>query len=203
VLRDRVLINLGPDDWDVVLTVNLRGTYLVTRAAALHWRERSKAGEQVAASVINTSSESGLFANPGQANYAAAKSGVATLTQVAAKELKRYGVRVNAILPRARTRLTEVIAGKTVEALQPTEGTFDRWHPGNVSPFVAYLASPGCEITGEAFVVGGSLVQRVVPWQLDEGWKINGEGRLTVEGLAKEIGTLGVPVRAKGSGLVS
>ncbi|MDT7661966.1 MAG: hypothetical protein QOD04_1522 [Pseudonocardiales bacterium] len=203
VLRDRVLINLGPDDWDVVLTVNLRGTYLVTRAAALHWRERSKAGEQVSASVINTSSESGLFANPGQANYAAAKSGVATLTQVAAKELKRYGVRVNAILPRARTRLTEVIAGKKVEALQPTEGTFDRWHPGNVSPFVAYLASPGCEITGEAFVVGGSVVQRVIPWQLDEAWKINGEGRLTVEGLAKEIGTLGVPVRAKGSGMVS
>ncbi|MDT7611330.1 MAG: hypothetical protein QOG96_5833, partial [Pseudonocardiales bacterium] len=78
-----------------------------------------------------------------------------------------------------------------------------RWHPGNVSPFVAYLASPGCEITGEAFVVGGSVVQRVIPWQLDQAWKINGEGRLTVEGLAKEIGTLGVPVRAKGSGMVS
>jgi NAD(P)-dependent dehydrogenase (short-subunit alcohol dehydrogenase family) len=203
VLRDQVLINLGPDDWDVVLTVNLRGTYLVTRAAALHWRERTKAGEQVSASVINTSSESGLFANPGQANYAAAKSGVATLTQVAAKELKRYGVRVNAILPRARTRLTEVIGGKPVDALQPKEGKFDRWHPANVSPFVAYLASPGCEITGEAFVVGGSLVQRVKPWQLDDDWKIKGEGRLTVEGLAKEIGTLGVPVRGKGSGMVS
>ncbi|MDT7683989.1 MAG: hypothetical protein QOG57_4299, partial [Pseudonocardiales bacterium] len=81
--------------------------------------------------------------------------------------------------------------------------TFDRWHPGNVSPFVAYLASPGCEITGEAFVVGGSVVQRVIPWRLDQAWKINGEGRLTVEGLAKEIGTLGVPVLAKGSGMVS
>lgn len=202
VLRDQVLINLGPADWDMVMQVNLRGTYLVTRAAALHWRARSKAGEQVSASVINTSSESGLFANPGQANYAAAKSGVATLTQVTAKELRRYGVRVNAIVPRARTRLTEVIGGKPVEALQPKSGNFDRWHPANISPFVAFLASPACDLTGEVFLVGGSLVQRIWPWQLDEGWKLTGEGRWTVEGLAKEIGALGAPERPKGSGMV-
>ena len=200
VLRDQVLINLEPDDWDVVLTVNLRGTYLVTRAAALHWRGRSKAGEQVSASVINTCSESGLFGNPGQANYGAAKSGVATLTQIAAKELKRYGVRANAIAPRARTRLTEVIAGKTVDAIQPKEGKFDTWHPGNVSPFVAYLASPECELTGESFVVGGSRVQRVRPWQLDEDWKLKGEGRWTVAALAKAATALGQPERVKGLG---
>jgi NAD(P)-dependent dehydrogenase (short-subunit alcohol dehydrogenase family) len=203
VLRDNVLINMGPDDWDVVITVNLRGTYLVCRAAAKHWRERSKAGEEVQAAIVNTSSESGLFANPGQANYDAAKSGVATLTQVCAKELKRYGVRANAILPRARTRLTEVIGGKKVDAIQPKEGKFDKWHPANVSPFVAYLASPQCEISGEVFLVGGSLVQRVKPWELDTEWKIKGEDRHTVESLAKEISALGVPQRNTGSGMVS
>ena len=201
VLRDNVLINMGPEDWDVVVSVNLRGTYLVTRAAAKHWRERSKGGEQVAASVVNTASESGLFSNPGQANYAAAKSGVATLTQVAAKELKRYGVRANAILPRARTRLTEVIGGKVMDALQPKEGKFDKWHPANVSPFVAYLAGPGCEISGEVFLVGGALVQRVKPWELDEGWKIKGEERLTVDVIAKEVGALGLPNGGRMSGM--
>ncbi|HTK61597.1 MAG TPA: SDR family NAD(P)-dependent oxidoreductase [Pseudonocardia sp.] len=201
VLRDNVLINMGPEDWDVVVTVNLRGTYLVTRAAAVHWRERSKAGEQLTASVVNTASESGLFSNPGQANYAAAKSGVATFTQVAAKELKRYGVRANAILPRARTRLTEVIGGKVMDALQPKEGRFDKWHPANVSPFVAYLAGPGCEISGEVFLVGGALVQRVKPWELDEGWKIKGDERLTVDAIAKEVAGLGLPNGGKMSGM--
>jgi NAD(P)-dependent dehydrogenase (short-subunit alcohol dehydrogenase family) len=184
-----------------VVTVNLRGTYLVTRAAAVHWRERSKAGEQLTASVVNTASESGLFSNPGQANYAAAKSGVATFTQVAAKELKRYGVRANAILPRARTRLTEVIGGKVMDALQPKEGRFDKWHPANVSPFVAYLAGPGCEISGEVFLVGGALVQRVKPWELDEGWKIKGDERLTVDAIAKEVAGLGLPNGGKMSGM--
>lgn len=201
VLRDNVLINMGPEDWDVVVTVNLRGTYLVTRAAAQHWRKRSKAGEEVTASIINTASESGLFSNPGQANYAAAKSGVATLTQVAAKELKRYGVRANAILPRARTRLTEVIGGKVMQALLPQEGRFDKWHPANVSPFVAYLAGPQCEISGEVFLVGGALVQRVRPWELDEDWKIRGDERLTVDSIAKEIAGLGLPNGGKMSGM--
>jgi NAD(P)-dependent dehydrogenase (short-subunit alcohol dehydrogenase family) len=201
VLRDNVLINMGPEDWDVVVTVNLRGTYLVTRAAALHWRERSKAGEELKASVVNTASESGLFSNPGQANYAAAKSGVATLTQVAAKELKRYGVRANAILPRARTRLTEVIGGKVMEALQPKEGRFDKWHPANVSPFVAYLASPQCEISGEVFLVGGALVQRVKPWELDQEWSFKGEDRHTVDSIAAQVEKLGLPNGGKMSGM--
>ncbi|HEY1970490.1 MAG TPA: SDR family NAD(P)-dependent oxidoreductase [Pseudonocardia sp.] len=200
VLRDQVLVNLTPQDWDVVVKVNLRGTYLVTHAAAGHWRARSKAGEQVSAAAVNTTSESGLFANPGQANYAAAKSGVATLTLVAARELKRYGVRVNAVAPRARTRLTEVIGGKPVEAIQPREGKFDSWHPANVSPFVVYLASPDCELSGESFVVGGSRVQRVRPWQLDENWMLKGEGRWTVEALAKAVAEVGPPERVKALG---
>lgn len=201
ILRDNVLINIGPEDWDAVVTVNLRGTYLVTRAAALHWRERSKAGETVTASVVNTASESGLFSNPGQANYAAAKSGVATLTQVAAKELQRYGARANAILPRARTRLTEVIGGKVMEALQPKEGRFDKWHPANVSPFVAYLAGPGCQLSGEVFLVGGALVQRVKPWELDGEWSFKGEDRHTVESIAAHVEKLGLPNGGKMSGM--
>jgi len=190
VLRDRMLVNLEEDDWDVVVRVNLRGTFLVTRAAARYWREQSKAGRQVHASVINTSSESGVFGNPGQANYAAAKAAVASFTMVAAKELARYGVRVNAILPQARTRLTESAFGN---ALSAKDGEFDRWDPANVSPFVAYLASPGCEITGEAFIVGGSRVQRVRPWERDPEWRLQTEGRWTVAGLEKAVAEVGVP----------
>jgi NAD(P)-dependent dehydrogenase (short-subunit alcohol dehydrogenase family) len=190
ILRDRVLVNLSDEDWDRVLAVNLRGTFLVTRAAGNHWRAESKAGREVAASVVNTSSESGVFGNPGQANYAAAKAGVASLTQVASKELGRYGVRVNAILPQARTRLTESAFGS---ALAGHDGEFDRWDPANVSPFVVYLASPLCEITGEVFLVGGSRVQRVKPWEKDAGWRLASDGRWTLDGLAKAVAEAGVP----------
>ncbi|MFC4000179.1 SDR family oxidoreductase [Prauserella oleivorans] len=190
ILRDRVLVNIEDEDWDVVVRVNMRGTFLVTREAARHWREESKAGREVRASVVNTSSESGVFGNPGQANYAAAKAAVASLTQVAAKELKRYGVRVNAILPQARTRLTESTFG---DAMAPKEGKFDRWHPGNVAPFVTYLSSPVCEISGEVFLVGGSRVQRVRPWELDPEWKLSTEGRWTVADLEKAVIEAGIP----------
>jgi NAD(P)-dependent dehydrogenase (short-subunit alcohol dehydrogenase family) len=191
ILRDRVLVNLSDEDWDAVMRVNLRGTFLVTRAAGGYWREQSKAGRAVSASVVNTSSESGVFGNPGQANYAAAKAAVASLTQVASKELKRYGVRVNAILPQARTRLTESAFG---DALAAKEGVFDRWDPANVSPFVVYLASPLCTLSGEVFLVGGSRVQRVKPWENDPGWKLGTEGRWTVDGLAKAVAEIGQPV---------
>jgi len=190
ILRDRVLVNLSDEDWDLVVRVSLRGTFLVTRAAARHWREAAKGGDPVQASVINVSSESGVFGNPGQANYAAAKAGVASLTQVAAKELARYGVRVNAILPQARTRMTESAFG---DALAAREGKFDRFHPANVSPMVVYLASPLCEISGEVFLVGGSRVQRVRPWEKDSGWRLDGDGRWTVDGLAKAVAEVGIP----------
>jgi NAD(P)-dependent dehydrogenase (short-subunit alcohol dehydrogenase family) len=159
------------------------------RAAANHWRERSKAREEVRAAVVNTSSESGVFGNPGQANYAAAKAAVASLTQVAAKELARYGVRVNAILPQARTRLTQSTFG---DALAAKDG-FDRWDPANVSPFVVYLAGPACPISGEVFVVGGSRVQRVRGWERDLGWKLQTEGRWTQADLEKAVASAGVP----------
>ena len=190
ILRDRVLVNLEEDDWDLVVNVNMKGTFLTTRAAARYWREESKAGRQREAAIVNTSSESGVFGNPGQANYAAAKAAVASLTQVSSKELDRYGVRVNAILPQARTRLTEATFGDAVAA---EEGKFDRWDPANVSPFVAYLCSPECELTGEAFIVGGSRVQRVRPWERDADWKLSTEGRWTVEALNEAVQDIGVP----------
>lgn len=190
ILRDRVLVNIDDDDWDLVLRVNLRGTFVMTRAVGRYWREQSKAGAPVAGSVVNTSSESGVFGNPGQANYAAAKAAVASLTQVASKELQRYGVRVNAILPQARTRLTESAFG---DALAAKEGQFDRMDPANVSPFVGYLLSPGCVLSGEVFLVGGSRVQRIRPWTKDPEWKLMAEGRWTLDALEKAVADAGVP----------
>jgi NAD(P)-dependent dehydrogenase (short-subunit alcohol dehydrogenase family) len=191
ILRDRVLVNLDDDDWDLVVRVNLRGTFLMTRAASRYWREQSKAGNEVRASVINTSSESGVFGNPGQANYAAAKAAVASLTQVASKELARYGVRVNAILPQARTRLTTGAFGDALAAKD--DGAFDRWDPANVSPFVTYLAAPICSLTGEVFLVGGSRVQRVRGWEKDPNWKLTTDRRWTIDALDKAVAEVGLP----------
>ena len=190
VLRDRMLVNLEPDDFDVVVRVNLRGTYLMMRAAAGHWRERTKAGEELRAAVVNTASESGLFANVGQTNYGAAKTGVATMTQIAAKELKRYGVRVNAIAPRARTRLTEDLLG---ERAQAKPGSFDYWHPANVAPYVVYLASPLCPLSGQTFVVGGGQMLRIKPFEVDEDWSLDAGGPWTVEELARAVEDLPAP----------
>jgi NAD(P)-dependent dehydrogenase (short-subunit alcohol dehydrogenase family) len=190
ILRDRVLVNIDDEDWDAVLRVNLRGTFLMTREAARYWRERSKGGASVSGSVVNTSSESGVFGNPGQANYAAAKAAIASLTQVSGKELQRYGVRVNAILPQARTRLTEGTFG---DALAAKDGEFDRLDPANVSPFVGYLLSGSCSLTGEVFLVGGSRVQRIRPWAKDPEWKLMAGGRWTLDGLQQAVADAGVP----------
>jgi len=190
ILRDRTIINMIDDDWDQSIRVNLRGHFMPLRAAARHWREQAKAGAEVDASIINTSSESGVFANAGQSNYAAAKSAVATLTEVASKELVRYGARVNAILPRARTRLTEdlVPAAKT--------DRFDKWEAANVSPFVAHLALAGGKINGQVFLVGGGLVQRVAPWTLDPAWLLEADGRWSTAQLAAAVDAAGLPDNA-------
>src|ERR671932_885458 len=126
ILRDRMLVNMEEHEWDAVLEVHLKGHFAPTRHAAAHWRERSKAREDVRARVINTSSPSGVFGNVGQANYGAAKAGIAGLTLIAAQELGRYGVTVNCIAPNARTRMTEAAFGELPE----TEG-FDPIDPAN------------------------------------------------------------------------
>lgn len=162
ILRDRMIINMSEEEWDSVVRVHLRGHFCPLRWAATYWRQRSKAGDEVKASVINTSSTSGLFGNPGQVNYGVAKMGIAAMTIIAAKELERYGVRVNAIAPAARTRLTANLGGS--ESAAPTG--FDVMDPANISPFVAYLATAECPVNGRAFLVWGGDVQLFQPWAI-------------------------------------
>jgi NAD(P)-dependent dehydrogenase (short-subunit alcohol dehydrogenase family) len=182
ILRDRVVVNMTEQEWDAVIAVHLKGHFAPTHFAAAYWREQTKAGRDVNASIIHTSSTSGIFSNPGQANYGAAKSGIATLSQICAKELGRYGVRSNAICPGARTRLTEATPGLS-EVVKPPEDGFDVWDPANVAPFVAYLASAECPFTGETFIVQGGRVQRVQSWTAAE--RIDKNDRWSVAELAE------------------
>jgi NAD(P)-dependent dehydrogenase (short-subunit alcohol dehydrogenase family) len=181
ILRDRVIVNMTEQEWDAVIAVHLKGHFAPTHFAAAYWREQTKAGNAVQASIVHTSSTSGIFANPGQANYGAAKTGIATLSQICAKELVRYGVRSNAICPGARTRLTEATPGLGDRVQAPAEG-FDVWDPANVSPFVAYLATADCPFTGETFLVQGGRVQRAQSWTAAE--RIEKDDRWTVAELA-------------------
>jgi NAD(P)-dependent dehydrogenase (short-subunit alcohol dehydrogenase family) len=188
ILRDRVVVNMTEQEWDAVITVHLKGHFAPTHFAAAYWREQTKAGKDVNASIIHTSSTSGVFSNPGQANYGAAKSGIATFSQICAKELGRYGVRSNAICPGARTRLTEATPGLG-DAVKPPEEGFDVWNPANVSPFVAYLASPDCPFTGETFMVQGGSVPRIQSWTAAE--RIEKNDRWTIAELAAAAKDLG------------
>jgi NAD(P)-dependent dehydrogenase (short-subunit alcohol dehydrogenase family) len=163
ILRDRMLINMTEAEWDAVIRVHLKGTFAPSRHAAAWWREQSKSGTPVDARIINTSSTSGLYANPGQTNYGAAKSGIATFSIIAAKELGRYGVTVNAIAPGARTRMTENLGGNM--AKQPEAGEFDSRAPENIAPLVTWLASAESrDITGQVFLVGGGRIGIATPW---------------------------------------
>jgi len=186
ILRDRMLVNMSEEDWDSVIHVHLKGHFLPTRFAAGYWREQVKQGREVSASVINTSSTSGLLGNPGQTNYGAAKAGVAAFTIIAAQELSRYGVRVNAIAPAARTRMTEATPGLGDIVKAPRDpGTFDIWNPANVSPLVAYLATEGCPLTGRVLFVQGGQVRAFQPWTMTT--TLEKDDRWTVEELAKEL----------------
>jgi NAD(P)-dependent dehydrogenase (short-subunit alcohol dehydrogenase family) len=185
-LRDRVLVNMSEDDWDDIIRIHLKGHFAPTRFAAAYWRERAKQGVDVKASVINTSSTSGLLGNPGQTNYGAAKAGIAAFTVIAAQELSRYGVRVNALAPAARTRLTEATPGLGDVVQAPTDsGSFDVWDPANVAPLAAYLATEGATETGRVYFVQGGQVR------LFEGWAmtatIQQPGRWTVAELVEEM----------------
>ncbi|MEW2357141.1 SDR family oxidoreductase [Spirillospora sp. NPDC029432] len=161
ILRDRMLVNMTADEWDDVVRVHLRGTFAPLRHAAAYWRERHKAGHAVDARVVNTSSSSGIYGNPGQGNYGAAKAGIASLTVIAARELRRYGVTVNAVAPAALTRMTEnLISGR-----ERPEG-FDQADPGNIAPLVVWLASPEArDVTGRVFNVRGGTIS------VAEGWR--------------------------------
>ena len=192
ILRDRTIVNMTDDEWDDVIKVHLRGHFMPLRAAARYWREQSKAGVNLQPSLINTTSTSGLYNNPGQANYGAAKTGIATLTIIAQRELGRYGVKANAIAPAARTRLTLATPGITESILHAPEEGFDPMDPANVSPFVAYLATADCPIQGRVFFVAGGGIHLFQPFAIIDG--ISKDGKWTVAELAAQAGRLaGVP----------
>jgi NAD(P)-dependent dehydrogenase (short-subunit alcohol dehydrogenase family) len=164
ILRDKMSFNMDEADWDAVVDVHLKGHFAPSRFAASYWRQQSKAtGGPVHAAIVNTASESGLYGNAGQVNYAAAKAGIASMTIVMARELERIGVRVNAICPVARTRLTEAVAGDFMAA---KEGEFDRFAPENVAAVVAWLASDlAAGVTGQVVKVQGGQVQLLRGWR--------------------------------------
>lgn len=185
IVRDRMLVNMSEEEWDAVIDVHLKGHFCLTRHAAAYWREQSRSGSDADRSLIHTTSTSGLFGNAGQSNYGAAKSGIASFSQIVAEELGRFGVRSNAVAPTARTQMTLSTTGlgDKLVAMEQQQG-FDAWNPANVSPFLAYLATSGCPFTGETFHVVAGRVTRVRSWSIAE--VLAKEGRWSVEELIEE-----------------
>jgi NAD(P)-dependent dehydrogenase (short-subunit alcohol dehydrogenase family) len=159
ILRDRMLVNMEEADWDAVIKVHLKGTFAPTHHAAVHWRAMQKqSGAGVDARIVNTSSSSGLFGNIGQSNYGTAKAGIAALTIIAARELARYGITVNAIMPHAQTRMTEGIRERSAAEIASR-------HPRWVAPVIVWLASTQSHgITGRVFEAGGGLLAALEGW---------------------------------------
>jgi NAD(P)-dependent dehydrogenase (short-subunit alcohol dehydrogenase family) len=180
ILRDAFIASMEEAQWDAVIGVHLKGHFAVLRHAAEYWKARSKAGDQPNAAVINTASGSGVtLPNAGQANYGSAKAAIAGLTLIAAEELDRYGVRVNAIAPIARTRLTLATPGMGALMSEPDDGEPDLFSPANISPLVAYLATEKCPVTGRVFAVQGGAISTLRGWhdtdtiETDDVWQID------------------------------
>jgi NAD(P)-dependent dehydrogenase (short-subunit alcohol dehydrogenase family) len=169
ILRDRMLVNMSVDEWDSVVKVHLRGTFCTLRHAAAYWRDQSKAGAPVDARVINTASGSGLYGNVAQANYGAAKAGIASLTVIASKELARYGIKVNCIAPTGLTRMTEdrPFAEYAVKLRASDPGAFVDIAPEHIGPLVAWLGSASAgDITGRVFNIRGGHVSVAQGWDI-------------------------------------
>ncbi|HME79709.1 MAG TPA: SDR family oxidoreductase [Mycobacterium sp.] len=180
ILRDSFIAGMEESQWDAVIAVHLKGHFAMLRHAAAYWKAQSKAGDQPNAAVINTASGSGVtLPNAGQANYGSAKAGIAAMTLIAAEELERYGVRVNAIAPIARTRLTLATPGMGSLMAEPDEGELDLFSPANISPLVAYLATDKCPITGKVYAVQGGAISALAGWhdtetiETDGPWQID------------------------------
>ena len=160
ILRDRMLFSMSEAEWDAVINVHLKGTFAPTRFACVYWREQSKAGKPVSGRIINTTSVSGIYGNPGQTNYGAAKAGIASFTNIAALEMSRYGVTVNAVAPVALTRMTEGL-GPAPESDEEREKRSPRW----IAPIVTWLASDeAAGVTGRIFEASGDILA------VSEGW---------------------------------
>ena len=177
ILRDAMSFNITEAEWDSVIEVHLKGHLATCHHAVRHWRALGKAGEEVSGRIINTASESGLYGQAGQINYATAKAGIVSMTIVLAREMKKYGVTANVVCPRALTRMTETVAGAAEFMTGP------EWEPENISPMVAFLASDAAaDVSGQVFVVFGTRVH------LMEGFALantldRGEGRWTAQEL--------------------
>ncbi|MDT0527945.1 SDR family NAD(P)-dependent oxidoreductase [Micromonospora sp. DSM 115977] len=186
ILRDRMFVNMSEDDWDAVIRGQLRATFAPCRVFAEHWRTESKAGNQPVASIVNVSSTSGLIGAVGQTNYGAGKAAIAALTVMLAQEIGRYGVRVNAIVPVARTRMTQDLPGIGELVAAPADpAAFDVYHPGNVSPLVAWLLTADAPVTGEVYYAKGGEIRRFAPWSYD--WTLDKGARWSVGEIAKEM----------------
>lgn len=189
ILRDKMLFNMDEEDWDAVVRVHLKGHAAVAHHACAYWRAQAKGGAQTSGRIVNTSSESGLFGMKGQSNYAAAKAGIAALSQVIAREMRKYNVTANCIAPRARTRLITQTFGDTIMAAPQDPNAFDQFAPENVAPLVCFLASDAAaHISGQVFMVTGGLVQLMQPWR--PGSMIDKGTRWTVAELADQIDKL-------------
>jgi NAD(P)-dependent dehydrogenase (short-subunit alcohol dehydrogenase family) len=160
ILRDRMLMNMTEAEWDAVIDVHLKGTFGPSRHAVAYWRERSKAGQPVSGRIVNTTSVSGIYGNPGQTNYGAAKAGIAAFTQILALEVARYGVTVNAVAPVALTRMTENL-GPAPETDAERDARSPRW----IAPIATWLASEeSAAVTGRVFEASGEVLA------IAEGW---------------------------------
>jgi NAD(P)-dependent dehydrogenase (short-subunit alcohol dehydrogenase family) len=169
IIRDKMIVSMSEEDFDSVLRVHLKGTFAATKFSCIRWRERSKAGEDVRAAIVNTVSSAGLQGNAGQANYGSAKAGVAALTIITSLEGSRYGVRANAVAPGGATRLTGGVL-KDVELKEPDQygdDDFNRLNPQNSAPMVAWLASDqALHVTGQVFRAVGANIAHYEPWHL-------------------------------------
>ncbi|AOI88375.1 short-chain dehydrogenase [Burkholderia pseudomultivorans] len=164
ICRDRMFASMTEADWDDVMRVHLRGHFCLSNVLARAWRDAAKAGAPVDARIVNTSSGAGLQGSIGQSNYGAAKAGIAALTLMQAVELQRYGVRVNALAPAARTSMTEGVFADMMK--KPEDGGFDYFDPANVAPLVVWLGSPlSADVTGQVFEVAGGMIA------VAEGWR--------------------------------
>jgi NAD(P)-dependent dehydrogenase (short-subunit alcohol dehydrogenase family) len=181
ILRDAMSFSMTEEQWDAVIAVHMKGHAAMAHFAGMHWRGRAKGGEErPGGRIINTASESGLYGLAGQINYAAAKAGIASMTIVLGRELRKYGVTANAIAPRARTRMTETV----LTGMEAAEGEFDEWDPANIAPVVAWLAADASsDITGQVFVINGDKVHLMSGWER-VGRIDNAGARWTVDSLA-------------------
>lgn len=192
ILRDSTIVNMTEADFDDVVRVHLKGHAGPTKWAATYWRGQHKQGVARRRNLVHTSSTSGLYANPGQANYGSAKSGIATFNQIVAQELEQYDVVSNCVVPGARTRLTLGSPGLPELMEAPAEG-FDVWDPANVSPLVAYLSGASCRFNGQTFYIQGGTIRRLEPWTLT-GDSIERSTRWELDDLADAMSAFAGPV---------